>query len=93
MAHKELLIALGMIVAISPVSAAQPDSGPLRTSVDPPPTAAAPPGTPDTKYCMRVELTGNVIEPVRCWTREEWADQGVNVDQEWAKEGVRVIEG
>jgi hypothetical protein len=39
---------------------------------------------------MRVELTGNVAEPVVCWTRGEWAEQGVDVDKEWAKEGVAV---
>ena len=40
---------------------------------------------------MRLELTGNVVEPVRCWTREKWAQQGVDVDKEWPKEGIRVI--
>lgn len=51
----------------------------------------APPGTPATRYCMRVTLTGNIIEPVRCWTRDEWAAQGVDVDREWAREGIRTI--
>ncbi|HET7708536.1 MAG TPA: hypothetical protein VFK50_03260 [Sphingomicrobium sp.] len=51
----------------------------------------APAGTADTRYCMRVLLTGNVVEPVRCWTRDQWADQGVDVDKEWAREGIRVI--
>ena len=80
-----------MIVATSPLSA-QPDSGLIETDLQSPPTTAALRGTPDTKYCMRVELTGNVIEPVRCWTRDEWAEQGVDVDRDWADEGVRVIE-
>jgi hypothetical protein len=40
---------------------------------------------------MRIELTGNIAEPVRCWTRAEWAEQGVDVDQEWQAEGVGVI--
>lgn len=32
--------------------------------------AAAPPGTAETRYCMRVEaMTGSRIEAVRCWTR------------------------
>jgi len=51
----------------------------------------APAGTADTRYCMRVDLTGNVVAPVRCWTRDQWAEQGVDVDREWAREGIRVI--
>ena len=91
MAHKGLIFALSMIVAGSPLSA-QPDSGAIETDLQSPPTTAAPAGTPTTKYCMRVELTGYISEPVRCWTREEWAEQGVDVDRDWADEGVRVIE-
>jgi hypothetical protein len=83
MAHKELIVALGMIIAASPVAASQPE---------PEPTMAAPPGTPDTRYCMRIEaVTGTRIERIECWTREEWAEQEVDVDKEWAKEGVQVI--
>ena len=81
MAHKQLAIALGLFVAISPASAADPDPAPMT---------GAPVAGPDAKYCMRVELTGNIIEPIRCWTREKWAEQGVDVDKEWAKEGVAV---
>jgi hypothetical protein len=80
MAHKNWIIALSMIFAASPLSAARPES----------PTA--PPGTPQTRYCMRVEaVIGTRIETVECWTREEWADQGVDVDKDWPKEGVSVI--
>ena len=83
MAHKELVLALSMIVAASPVSAA---------SQDPTPERAAPAGTPETKYCMHIEaITGSRIEEVKCWTRMEWAEQGVDVDRDWAKEGVRTI--
>ena len=82
MAHKALVVAFSMIVATSAVSASQPEPAP----------PVAPAGTPDTKYCMRVDpLTGSNIETVRCWTREKWAEQGVDVDKEWPKEGVRVI--
>jgi hypothetical protein len=80
MAHKELFVALGMMLAM-PAVAAQPE---------PNPEMGAPAAGPDAKYCMHVELTGNVIEPVKCWTREQWAEQGVDVDKEWAKEGVAV---
>jgi uncharacterized protein YjhX (UPF0386 family) len=41
---------------------------------------------------MRIEaMTGSRIEEVRCWTRAEWAEQEVDVDKDWPKEGVRVI--
>ena len=57
-----------------------------------PVNSPAPTGTPETRYCLRVgPLTGNLVETVECWTRKQWAEQGVNVDQEWAREGVRVI--
>ncbi|HEX6071672.1 MAG TPA: hypothetical protein VFY95_01525 [Sphingomicrobium sp.] len=83
MAHKELAVALSMIVAASPIPAA---------SLEPTPTTVAPPGTAATRYCMHIEaITGSRIEEVKCWTREEWAEQGVDVDKDWPKEGVRVI--
>ncbi|MFL6720548.1 MAG: hypothetical protein ACJ8FT_01920 [Sphingomonas sp.] len=85
MALKQSIVALAMIVAAGPAVAAM--SGPIRPAV-------APPGTPETKYCMRIEaVTGTLIETVQCWTREEWADQGVDVDKDWPKEGVKVING
>ena len=84
MAFKELLVALGMIAIASPVSASRPEPVP--------PTAPA--GTETTRYCMWVEPhTGSRLETVECWTREEWALGGVDVDKDWPKEGVRVIEG
>lgn len=78
MVHKKLLIALSLVVAASPVAAAkhEPMTGP--------PVANA-----NGEICLRVApLTGNIAETVRCWTREEWADQGVDVDKEWAENGV-----
>jgi hypothetical protein len=81
MAHKALIAALGMILAASPLSASTPDEMP---------TNPAPAGGPDTRYCMRIELTGNIVEPVRCWTREQWAEQGIDVDKVWATEGIAV---
>ena len=89
MANMKLIVALGLVIG-SPL-AAQPDSGPLKTKMAQPTAEPAPPGGPDTKYCMRIEVTGNVADPVRCWTRADWADQGVDIDRDWAKEGVRVI--
>ncbi|QDP19101.1 hypothetical protein [Sphingomonas xanthus] len=53
---------------------------------------AAPAGTAATRYCMKAEpATGSRVEAVRCWTRAEWAKQGVDVDNDWPREGVRVI--
>jgi catabolite regulation protein CreA len=82
MAHKILLVALSMIAAGSPVSASQIEEVPT----------VAPAAGPDARYCLRIEaITGSRIERVRCWTREEWAANDVDVDAEWAEEGVRVI--
>lgn len=54
--------------------------------------SVAPAGGPQTLYCMHVDpVTGSLVQTVQCWTREEWAQQGVNVDKEWAKNGVKVI--
>jgi hypothetical protein len=82
MAHEKLLIAVGMLVFAPPVAAAQVETGPGM---------AAPAGAPGTRYCMRVDpVTGSLVETVQCWTREEWAEQGVDVDREWSKEGVKI---
>ena len=81
MAHKILASALSIIVVASPLSAASGDS-----------MAGAPPGGPQTRYCMHIEaITGSRLEKLVCWTREEWAEQGVDVDHDWAKEGVHTI--
>jgi hypothetical protein len=86
MAHKELIVALGMLVAASPALATQ-----TEWPKDEAP-ATAPAGDAATRYCMRVEpQTGSRIESVECWTREEWAAGGVDVDHDWPKEGVKVL--
>jgi hypothetical protein len=83
MGYKELLIAFSMIFATSGVSAMQSDP-----SQEP----GAPAASPDARYCLRVEpVTGSRVETIRCETREGWSDLDVNVDQEWADNGVRVI--
>lgn len=82
MAQKALVVALSMILAIPPA---------LAAGQEPTPDQAAPAAGPDAKYCLRVEpFTGSRIERIKCWTRQEWAEQGVDVDKEWAKEGVEV---
>lgn len=83
-AQKTLVVMLSVIAGI-----ASPASANVQ---EPAPATAAPAGTPETKYCMRIEaITGTRIEEVKCWTRAEWADQGVDVDKDWPKEGVRTI--
>jgi hypothetical protein len=86
MARRELILALGTMLIASPL-AAQPDTQPIVLAA----TGTAPAGAPGTRYCMHVDpLTGSLVQTVQCWTREEWADQGVDVDKEWAKNGVKV---
>lgn len=83
MALKRWILAFGSIAAASAASASQPE---------PAPVAGAPDAGPDARYCMRIEaITGSRLEELKCWTRDEWAEQGIDVDEEWAKEGVRVI--
>jgi hypothetical protein len=83
MAPKALAAAFGLIIMASPVSA---------STVEQVSNAPAPAGTAETQYCLHVgPVTGSIAETVQCWTRDEWADQGVDVDKEWSKEGVRVI--
>lgn len=83
MAHTPIAVALGLIFATVPVAAA---------GSQPMPATPAPDAGPGARYCLRVEpFTGSHIETVQCWTRDYWAEQGVDVDREWAKEGVRVI--
>ena len=81
MAYKELIIAFGMIVAAAPAIAS-----------DELPVTPAPAGTPETKYCLRVDpLIGSRIPTIQCRTRDEWANIEIDIDQEWAENGVRVI--
>ena len=84
MALKRLFVAVSMAVALTPISAAKPEGAQK---------GVAPVGSGDTRYCMRVgPLTGSRVEIIRCWTREQWAEQGVDVDEEWAEEGIAIKE-
>jgi hypothetical protein len=77
MAHKLLALALASLAA-SPAIAAVED-----------PAAPEPVANARGEYCLKVApLTGSNVETIRCWTREEWADQDVDVDKEWAENGV-----
>jgi hypothetical protein len=83
MAPKLIVMALSMFAIAAPVTAANQDA-------DQP--AGAPAAGENAKYCMWVEpATGSRIETIECWTRAEWAEQEVDIDKEWAKEGVSVI--
>lgn len=87
MAHNGFFIGLLAVAAASGLSA-QPDLAPIVPSA----TAIAPTGTPETRYCLRVDpVIGSNVQTIQCWTRDEWADQGVDVDKEWAKNGVRAL--
>jgi len=85
MSHSKLAAAFSLIVvAASPVPA-QPAG---RDAV-----AGAPTAGPDARYCLRVRpVTGTLSEQIQCWTRRQWADQGVDVDKVWAREGVKILE-
>lgn len=78
-------MAQGLLVALSMAAAALPA---VHNGATPTP---APAGTANTRYCLRVEpIIGSRIETIQCMTREQWADLGLDVDQEWAENGVRV---
>ena len=77
MAHPKLAVALSFMLTTLPLAPAQ---------------AQAPAGTATTRYCLRVDpVTGSRIETIQCRTRDDWASLEVDVDQEWAENGVRVI--
>ena len=84
MSNTKLAVALSILVVGTPALAQ-----PLPAD----PRAGAPAAGPGARYCMRVEAaTGSRIERVMCWTRQEWFEQGVDVDEDWPREGVSVIE-
>ena len=78
MTYKDLIVPLSIMAVALPLHpAAQP---------------GAPSGGPQTRYCLRVDPeTGSRIGTIQCRTREEWASLDVDVDEEWAANGVRVI--
>ena len=74
MAHKLLVIALASVAA-SPAVAVPSSPTPVANSRG--------------EFCLKVgPMTGSLMETVLCYTREEWADQDVDVDKEWARNGV-----
>ena len=80
MTDQALVFVLGTMIAALPIPAAAPG------------TTRAPAGTPTTRYCLRVDpVIGSRIETIQCRTREDWSELDVDVDQEWAQNGVRTI--
>ena len=79
----------GLAVALTATIAASAASG---TSLQWTQGEPAPAGTEMTRYCLRVDPnTGSRMETIQCRTRQDWASLEVNVDEEWAENGVRVI--
>lgn len=86
MMHRKSALALGALAALIVAAPLPAENVAWRE------TSEAPAGTPDTRYCMRIEAaTGSLVERTKCWTREQWAAQGVDVDRDWPKNGVRAI--
>ena len=80
MALNEIFVALTVISAVQASADSQA------------PATPAPAGTEATRYCLRVEpITGSRIETIQCRTRQDWAALEVDVDQEWAENGVRTL--
>jgi len=80
---------MGLVVALSMIAAATPATASIQETAE---AIGAPEGTPATLYCMRIEaIVGSRLEEVKCWTRQQWVENEVDVDKEWAEEGVAVI--
>jgi hypothetical protein len=76
-----------LLVALSLVATSQ-----ASMTTNSMPESTAPAGSATTRYCLRVDpLPGSRLETIQCRTREDWALLEVDVDQEWAQNGVRVI--
>ena len=86
MAWKSILIASIMVMGATPVAASQSD--PSEDVA----IARAPEAPDGALYCLKMEpITGTRIGSVLCWTRQEWADNDVDLDEAWAEDGVKVI--
>lgn len=80
MAYRLLILPLSLIAATA-AAASHPDH-----------EMGAPAADAGAKYCLKVEpVTGSRMETTQCRTREDWARLEVDVDHEWADNGVRVI--
>ena len=82
MAHKALIFAASILAFAAPALATNPDQDHWT---------GAPQASENAKYCLNIEITGSRVDKVLCLTRAEWVDQEVDVDREWAENGVRVV--
>lgn len=83
MTRTGLAVAFAAMIAASGASAAS-----LQWAQGEP----APAGSESTRYCLRVDPnTGSRMETIQCYTRAEWASLEVDVDKEWAANGVRTL--
>ena len=88
MAWKNILLASILIAGAAPAAASQSD--PSEDVA----TFGAQPAPDGALYCLKMEpITGTRIGSVLCWTRQEWADNDVDLDKAWAEDGVEVIGG
>ena len=88
MAWKLFLLASMTVAGAMPVSASQ--SQPSDDAV----IAGAPDAPEGALYCLKMEpITGTRIGSLLCWTRQQWADNDIDLDKAWAEDGVEVIGG
>ena len=86
MAWKTILLASVLVVGAVPISASQSDPADDAT------VAGAPEAPEGALYCLKMEpITGTRIGSILCWTRQEWADNDIDLDEAWAEDGVEVI--
>ena len=86
MAWKRILFASILIAGAVPVAASQSDQS------DDLATVGAPDAPEGALYCLKMEpITGTRIGSILCWTRQEWADNDIDLDEAWAEDGVEVI--
>ena len=84
MAWKTILIVSALAAAAMPAWASQV---PADNEGD-----GAPPAAENALYCLKMEpITGTRIGSILCWTRQEWADNDIDIDEVWAEDGVEVI--
>lgn len=88
MAWKHILLASFLVAGAVPIAASQAQNSGDAV------TAGAPEAPEGALYCLKMEpITGTRIGSILCWTRQEWADNEVDLDKAWAEDGVEVIGG
>jgi hypothetical protein len=88
MAWMRILLASILIAGAVPSAASPSDRNDHAAS------AGAPAAPERALYCLKMEpITGTRIGSVLCWTRQQWADNDIDLDKAWAEDGVEVIGG